>query len=153
MDPISAFALAGTVVTFVDFAGKLVTGTHHIYRSTSGASSVNKELELVASDLRAVLMQLGTPRPPVPSITVADNVESNNSFNGLCENARQLAEELISKLQHLMLSTDIKGARRVWKSLSHAVESAWTEDELTAMMRRLQEIKAVLETRALLELR
>jgi hypothetical protein len=58
MDPLSALSLAGTVVQFVEFGGKLLKEGRELYRSTTGSLTVNDELELVVVDLQALVAKL-----------------------------------------------------------------------------------------------
>ena len=52
MDPLAALSLAGNIIQFVDFGGRLLGGAGEIYRSADGSLKVHDELELVATDLR-----------------------------------------------------------------------------------------------------
>lgn len=119
MDPISAFALAGTVVTFVDFSSKLISGARELYKTTSGVLSTNQELELVTSDLRSFL---GKIQSFIEATKVSTNTTNNpnslydkdfdESFAEMCESAKTLAEELLGRLDGLKVVKGVKGPRR-----------------------------------------
>jgi hypothetical protein len=55
MDPSSALAVAATVVQFVDFIGPLVSGTYEIYKSASGHTQRNDDLDRIASSLQVII--------------------------------------------------------------------------------------------------
>lgn len=50
MDPLTALSLAGNIIQFVDFGGRLLGGAGEIYHSAEGSLKVHDELELVATD-------------------------------------------------------------------------------------------------------
>jgi hypothetical protein len=45
MDPISILGLAANILQFIDYGTQLLSGTQEIYRSATGASSENIEIE------------------------------------------------------------------------------------------------------------
>jgi hypothetical protein len=60
MDPLTAVGLAGNIVQFVDFTGKLISATQKLYVSESGANAENLELEGLAQNLQQ-LAERDTP--------------------------------------------------------------------------------------------
>lgn len=54
-DSLSAISLAGNIIQFVDFGVKLLPGAVRISRSPSGALPINEEIELITSDLQALV--------------------------------------------------------------------------------------------------
>ena len=51
MDPLTAISLSAAVVSFVDFATKLVSDGVDLYHSKEGILPANKELRLAVDDL------------------------------------------------------------------------------------------------------
>ncbi len=51
MDPFAAIGLAASIVQFLDFSQKLVSGTLELYRAVGGATSSNTLLEYITKDL------------------------------------------------------------------------------------------------------
>lgn len=51
MDPLSAIGIAASIVQFLDFSQKLVSGTLELYRASDGATSYNSHLEYITNDL------------------------------------------------------------------------------------------------------
>jgi hypothetical protein len=58
MDPLTALSLAGTIVQFVDFGSRLFTDSREFYKSTTGTLKANEVLELIISDLRALVVKV-----------------------------------------------------------------------------------------------
>lgn len=59
MDPLTALGLAASVVQFLDFSGKLVSGAFVLYKSVDGATSLNSCLEHIARDLSQLCNKMG----------------------------------------------------------------------------------------------
>jgi len=113
MDPLTAFSVAGTVIQFVDFSTKLVLGARELYKSSSGVLSANQELELVTSDLQAVLQKLGSWTDNAPDEPSGKDHELKASFALVQAEATRLAGELMTKLDRLKVSKDLKGHQRI----------------------------------------
>jgi hypothetical protein len=86
LDPWTALTLAGNIVQFVDFGTKVIVEGRSLYKSTTGLSSVNQELEFVADEvhkfvgaLRRPLTQAQSP-PSIPDPTAQqDQLKMNIS--------------------------------------------------------------------------
>ena len=144
------------MITFVDFGSKLVSGARELYKSASGALSANEELELVTSDLQSVLAKIQSFTAKTNSTNVsssASDSELEASFTKMCNEASKVAEELLGRLSKLTIDTNSKGKRRVWASLSQAVNSAWSSSEIAALASRLQNLKALLQFGLMVDMR
>jgi hypothetical protein len=143
MDPLTALSLAGTIVQFVDFANKIIRGTKHIYKSTSGALSANEDLEertRALSDLNAKLKQ------PVESCLydASAKVPSDSSYTilqDICHKCSEEADQLLARLEGLK----VNGKHRLWKSFQLAVKAAWAQREVEEISKRLSEYQKLLE--------
>ena len=152
MDPLTAVSLAGTIVQFVDFGSKLLTNAQELYRSTAGTLTTNQELELVTADLHSLVVKLrqsfhvtGDTLP-----LTRKEQEEQETFQKICNEATKVAAELLERLDRLK----VKGSRhRKWESFRQAVRSAWSKDEVTALVHRLRCFKETLETRTLFSIR
>jgi hypothetical protein len=51
MDPLSALSIAASVVQFVDFGTRLLSGTREVYKSASGQTKDIVELSTIVADL------------------------------------------------------------------------------------------------------
>jgi hypothetical protein len=63
MDPITAIGLASSILTFIDFAGKIVSGTYEILHSETGATAENAHVETIVKDLADLTADLTTTVP------------------------------------------------------------------------------------------
>ena len=87
LDPWTALSLAGNIVQFVDFGTKVFVEGRSLYKSTTGLSSVNQELDFVAEEvhkfvgaLRRPLTQVQSP-PSIPVPTIAESAQDEHLSN------------------------------------------------------------------------
>jgi hypothetical protein len=128
----------------------LLSEARELYKSTTGALSTNEELELVTSDLHAIVTRF-RQHVQVPELgsSAADRQLLKDNFNRSCDAAAKVAEDLLGRLEKLK----VKGKHKAWKSFRQAVKTAWTTEEVAALRNRLSDFKAELETHVLLSLR
>lgn len=150
MDPLSVVSLVGTIVQFVDFGGKLLSNAVELYQSPEGTLSANHELELVTTDLRALILKLRQSLNSEDEHPNQGIASQRSSFEVLCDEAVKVAEELVHRLEKLKVKD---GKLRKWYSLKHAVETAWTRKELVNLKNQLLGLKDALETRVLFSIR
>lgn len=152
MDPLTALSVAGTIVQFADFGCKLLSGYRELYKFTSGTLAANEEIELVTVDLQAVVLKLRRsvcPKDPSNSL-IKDEQWDRNPFKKICDDAVTAAEEIIERLHKLKVK---RVKDRKWESFWQAVKSAWSQEEIAALMKRLANLKEALETRVLFSIR
>src|SRR3954454_21682390 len=150
MDPLSAFSLAGSVVQFVDFGITLLSGVGRLYRSPTGGLPVNDEVELITSDLKALIIKLRGPINPPVAQRPSEEDDDHLSFQKICNGALDIAEDLLQRLSRLKVS-DGKG--RKLESIRKAILTCWKEKEIEVILNRLRNFKKALETRVLFDLR
>ena len=147
MDPLSALSVAGTIVQFVDYGTRLLSRANELYNSSVGTLCPNNELELVTTDLRGLITKLRQSFNSESDIDpLSAEAQHQKSFEKLCDEATKLAKELVERLDKLKVKD---GKHRLWRSLQHAIESAWSEREVTDLKNRLLSFKEALETRVL----
>ena len=152
MDPLTALSLAGTIVQFVDFGFRLLAEGKELYKSTKGILSVNEELELATTDLRALInkVQKSFNKPSSSASHSEENEEDQQRFESLCRKAAKIAEELIKRLEKLKLR---ECKSRQWESFKQVIRGAWTKDELISLTKRLSELRKALDARVLFSIR
>ncbi|CZR66945.1 uncharacterized protein PAC_16845 [Phialocephala subalpina] len=154
MDPLIALSLAGTIVQFVDFGSKLISDCCQLYKSSHGTLDVNEQLGLTTADLQSVVSKLRGSSNLVPDEHHQEDAEvhtcQEDSFQQICDEAAQIAEELLNRLDRLKVK---EGEYRRWKCLKAAVKSAWSKDEIVRLTRRLSIFKDSLNGRLLLSIR
>jgi hypothetical protein len=129
LDPLSAIGLAGTVAQFIDFSMEIISESRKIYRSGTGTSSENVELETIAESLHQFSMQLQTSKDgqiPVPNM--------NAAFAKVLQSCQGVADELLQALRRLKVKD---GPHKRWNSFQQALMSIWRKERLSEMQRRL----------------
>ena len=135
MDPFSAVSLAGNVIQFVEFGSNLISGVADLYTSADGASSTNRELELITRDLIGICTSLNRPRN-LKEEEQMSKVESN--LLKLSRSCVKLGKEFVSKLQELKS----KGRNRKWDSVRQALRAMWKEKDIERYRRRLESYRS-----------
>lgn len=153
MDPLTALSAAGTIIQFVDFGSKLLSGTVELYRSSVGFLEIHQQLELVTSNLKSVVIKMrqacqceaGEGERPLRE----DDQRQEDSIHAICDEATRIADELLGKLANLK----VKGEKhRVWESLKAVIKAAWSKEEIKALSGRLSQLREALSTRTMLSL-
>jgi hypothetical protein len=109
MDPFAAFALAGTVLAFSRFGMALLGDARELYKSTVGALTANEELELVITELQALLIKLKARFSAVDQAnTIRDGLDNDptRTLSQIIEDAQELAKELLKRLSSLKVQSD-----------------------------------------------
>lgn len=94
MEPLSAIALAGNIITFVEVCSKLLSGTYEIYSSDARMTDEHADLGSVIEDVHAVTHRLSYGA----SMAVTDD---EIALFELVKNCRKLSEDLIRALKRL----------------------------------------------------
>ncbi|KFZ16661.1 hypothetical protein V502_04977 [Pseudogymnoascus sp. VKM F-4520 (FW-2644)] len=151
LDPLTALALAGNIVQFVEFSGKIISGSSELFQSSTGVLNSNEALEAITKGLVAMTSKLGQLDLDDQSHLVS---EEEQALQDLCRSCTSVADELLLRLNKLKVPTSIgQGKRKRWKSAQHAVQSVWAEKELSTLGGRLAGFKQALELRIVAQLR
>ncbi len=142
MDPFIALGLAGNVVTFIDFTGKLINGSLELYNSADGASASHKVLEDVTKDLENLCDGL---IPTRSNIFGSGPSDSEITLLPVLESCRKLGQELLAVLEGLK----VKGRRRAWQSARQALKCAWRANEIKCYKDQLDLYRSQLASRLL----
>jgi len=152
MDPLSALSLAGSIVQFVDFGIKLLSGAGELYRSHTGTLKINDQIELTTNDLKALIIKLRCSFYPDtrPDPINEDDEAQRDSFRRICDEATDVAQELLERLSKLKVGDE---SHRTIRSFKQAIEATWKKKEIIALQGRLQSLKNLLETKVLFSVR
>ena len=151
LDPINALSLAANVVQFVDYALRLVSKGHQIYRNAEGSTDDNVNLEKIALDLRHINGRLSTSlcecqNQPQDGILVPED----GGLQDISHACQTIASSLITKLDALK----VKGSKnRRWTSFMKALETVWKKDEIDNLARTLKAYREQMDTHILISLR
>lgn len=147
MDPLSALAVAGTTVQFVDFSSKLISATCQLYSNSE--LKVHEQAAAAANDLLDYSTKI---RRPLQLTGVSGCLTEDEAvLEAVCHGRVDLAESFLKHLSRLKVPG--QDMRRIWDSLRHAVLSVWTKDELDSIEQRLVEFQREIDARVLLSLR
>ncbi|KAK4463658.1 hypothetical protein QBC42DRAFT_265318 [Cladorrhinum samala] len=131
MDPLTAVAFAGTIITFVDFSWSLLTGTYDVYGSSTGMTQQNARINDIISDLRDVSADLEGGLPV--------NSKHEKALRDLAAECSELAEELAALLKRL--KRDEK-KNSLWSSLKVKWASLMKAGDVEDMMERLWDYRS-----------
>lgn len=136
MDPLTAIGLAGNVVQFVDFCGKLVSKSVEIYRSREGVLREIIDIETATKDLAQLNDQ--------NSIVTADE-----ALERLCKSCIAVADELLQALGKVK----VNGSPQKWLSFRKALRSVWSKEQIRELEQRLAILRDQLNLRLTADLR
>lgn len=126
MEPLSALAVATSIVQFIDFSSKIVSGSRELYKSSNGLSSDHTDLLVITTNLSKLSESFSRP---VQSSSSAPQIDQ---LRELSQNANQVARELIATLDGIRLE---KGTR--WESCYKALRSVWTQQQINMLQGKL----------------
>jgi hypothetical protein len=138
MDPLSALALSGNVLQFIDSASKLISEARLIYQSASGTTAGNRDAMAVYNDFRAAAAGLLASRRADDSAVVS-----------LAQNCQDLSDELVQRLRSFQATAP--GSRR--ESLRVAWRALRDKGELESLEKRLDSYRQELVTRIIFLIR
>lgn len=92
LDPITALAITGNVLQFIDFGLKVTPKTKEIYQFADGVTAENAGLEVLTEDIEAVN----------PKLTTSSHTASrNDGLDDICRRCTASSNDLMSALQEL----------------------------------------------------
>jgi hypothetical protein len=130
MDPLSAIGLVSSLITFVEFSWKLVSGANEIYESANGVTTENLHIANVIEDLRRVTIEIDAK-------DIGNNAR-DQPLKQLAFNCHHLSEELLEILDKLKISE--KNSR--WKALKVKWDSMRQRSEIVSIRDRLAEYRS-----------
>lgn len=147
VDPVTAVALASSIVQFVDFSSKLLSKSHQIHRSATGTLVEHQHLETTTTDLLQLQSKLQLSLRPESATGELTNDE--RALDSLSRSCVGLGNELLEKLQKLKIS----GNRKQWKSFRQAFKSIWSKKAVDGLSWRLKGLREEMDTRMIVHLR
>lgn len=141
MDPITAISLVSSILTFIDYANKIVSGTYEVYKSVTGTTEENAHIETIMSDLREATDDLESD--------LVGKTKHERALKELASKCEKLSAELLCLLEKLTAS----GQHSTWKSLKVKIMSMRKEKEVAGMEKRLGEYRSQILLRLTLMLK
>ncbi|KAM0427354.1 hypothetical protein ACHAQK_012134 [Fusarium lateritium] len=148
MDPITAFQVAGTVITFVEFSRSLLTDAHHVYKSPTGTTSNFVKLDQIAKDLAKTGDEISVV---LAQDATASDTSSSDTLLKLCQQCKSIETELQEVLGGLQARGDTKFDYAV-SSVATAFKASWSKSKIDDLDQRLQSIKSEMTMAILLSL-
>jgi hypothetical protein len=161
LDPMSALAVAGAVVQFVDFGtkfvGKVASKSYEIYSAFDENEDYSRHPDwleekfktvdrLLETDSRRILMLTEKLRVPLQSVQLSPE---DQALQDLCDGCNSLANEIGQHLHGLKL----EGRKRKIDIFRKAVKATWTEGHLNSLVKRFSMLKEMLELHVLVDIR
>ncbi|PCH07934.1 Hypothetical protein PENO1_009370 [Penicillium occitanis (nom. inval.)] len=129
MDPVSAISLVSSILTFIDFAHKIVTGVDEIHNSVAGETEENTHTNAIVSDLRDAAADL---------IALGGRTEHEKELNKLATKCKKVSDNLL----HLLTRLTVSGNRSTWKVLKVVIRGLRKDGEVTKMVSQLSEYRS-----------
>jgi hypothetical protein len=130
MEPFSALAIATSVVQFVDFSSKIVSGSRELYKSSTGLTNDNTDLNKITTTLHEMSSSITHPIDTGPSSQHMEQLKE------LCQGINHIAQELIATLEDIKLNN-----KTPWTSCLHALRSVWNEHKINKIQERLNDFR------------
>lgn len=158
MDPTTAMGCAASVIQFVDFGRKLVSGSLEIYGSADGMSAEHISIGDISKSLSELIVPLRARRDT--RLENERNVSNRNrpqekgsvaekELNRICEDCDKVAQQLQQELEKLRL----RGGHRKWGSFKQALSNMWNQSQISALEKKLERIRKQVDTTLLVSLR
>jgi hypothetical protein len=139
MEVLAAVGLAGNIVQFIDFSGKLLANSTQLYRSGEYALAENVHFETVTNDL--VLLNNKLKDGAI--------VTREKELERLCLSCNAVADELLTVLNKLK----VIGKQQKWESIRKAIRSVRSKEDIEQLERRLAMFREELNLRVVVDLR
>jgi len=138
LDPLTSVGLAANIIQFITFANSLFSEGHEIYKSATGVTAENEELELVFRDLSQLSESLQKASPS--SSASSSSSSCSSEINELARTCQKVAEELLSVVESLRVKDGGKKRRR-WHSFVQALRTVWEKERIIGLRNRLDMIQ------------
>ena len=142
LDPLTAISLSGSILQFVDFGSKVISGSYEIYQSGKGALQENLEIENITKEVNRLNVKIlsSETEPPSPHLNALS--QDDASLRKLAESCKLVADDLLDMLQELKARPS-SGRSRKWTSFRAAVanQTPWNKDKVQNLEKRLHRIQ------------
>lgn len=130
MEPVSALGAASSIITFIDFAVKLISTSKELHQSCSGISIDNLRAEEICQELSALCAQFEKPASWASSPSDPPDAAM---LKRLCTRCKEDCDQLLD----LLLGFRIEGQHRLWSSVKAAFKSSIGQQKIDIIQKRL----------------
>ncbi|KAF2853440.1 hypothetical protein T440DRAFT_505771 [Plenodomus tracheiphilus IPT5] len=147
MEPLSALSIATAVVQFLDFAGKLVSGTWTIYRGQpSNDAGGDSDIKTIMESLTKVTRKL--------QVTSTHNSltpwsSQDVAITALAKRCTSVGEQLLELLEQL----HSRSQRQFWDSFCTALRTIWSEKQVARLRQTLDSYRQQISMHMLVAMR
>jgi hypothetical protein len=144
LEPLAILSITTAAAQLVDFAGKILSGSHELYHSVTGLSEKNSLRGMVAGDLKSLCENFA--KFELQTATDIESAGNPTTLQSLTTSCKELASELIQILDHLKLKGN---GGRAWQSVKQATSSLGQEKKLQDIATRITKIQSLMDTHLL----
>lgn len=130
IEPLTAFALAGNIVQFVEVGYKITRVLQQLWKGSM--TDENIEIELVMKDMDEICTRLLS----TSKITTAP-WKDDEKLRTLAESCQKLSKELDTVLQKLVIKSKRKDSKRRLEVLQKALKSMLEMDKIKDLQKRI----------------
>ncbi|KAH7068278.1 hypothetical protein BKA63DRAFT_494933 [Paraphoma chrysanthemicola] len=146
MEPFSALSVATAVVQFLDFTGKVVSGTYRIYQGNAPrGSESNSDLRSITSGLNALTAHLESSQINIQS----GSSPQDANLMVLARNCNAVGRQLLALLTRLQSGS----THSFWPSFRTALRTIWSEADVEKLSRSLDSYRQQISMHILISLR
>ncbi|KAM0435131.1 hypothetical protein ACHAPT_003221 [Fusarium lateritium] len=135
MEPLAAVALAGNVLQFIEFVGRLLKDASKIYVSASGLTPEDLHIQDICGKLGSFSVQL-------QSMPSSPNAHSDKHLRDCAAACKKDCDDLFN----IMMAVAAKGnSRTYWKSFSAALSQRLKAGEIQGLRNRIEKSQHFIE--------
>ena len=147
LEALAALSVAGTVLQFVEFAGKIIKRSFEIARDVNGEAQPERGLRTVTVDFAYLASKI--QRPLRLEDSFGPPTQDEQSIIDVCHGCESVAQELLGRLKGL----DGHGKPRPFEAFRRAIVITWTRRERNKLTQELHIYQRALNIRILVGLR
>jgi hypothetical protein len=134
MEPLSAIALASSIISFIEFALKLVSDSREVCEAADGLTDENIRLEAVAARLSRISRALRTRGFDLEHVSDDDEAVAHvQSLQAIVHGCDEIATKLLAALETLRPKNDSKRS-----SVYAALKTIWKQPKLKKLNEQLR---------------
>ena len=154
LDPLTSLSLAANILTFIEFASKLVATSKEIYSKGTSLDSAHLEsiaqaLSGLTDDIQKPIEELDIPRAEGNQQRDSDGDpvdEDRAKLDTLAHTCREIAVELSEALRTIRPKL---AEGKKWKSFYHALCGIWNNGKVEKIHSKLQDLRAALSDKVI----
>ena len=148
MEALAAVSLAGNIVGFIDFLGKVLSQIREMTHSASGTTEDNTNMQSLLGSFSLNMERL---KVSGTTDTSSQSTGSEQQLQSLASRCTVLAGEISTKLKKL--TVDENGKYKQFSSIKVAMKSVWGKKDINEKMARLNDYRSQFQLEILISLK